>query len=214
LIIVNNGKQDMAMFRSHPGIVIVDTGKNLGWEGGLKAGLEQSDSEFVVFQNDDTFIPPTSVNLYQQLMACMADPSVAAVAPTTTVAAGRQSIYHPDSPRVPLEVSYLIFFTVMVRRDYLEKVGGIDDTLPGGDDIDLSIRFRQAGYSIVIDPRAFLIHHGFKTGTRVRGDHTTRGGWNSLEMTERTNQYLIRKHGFRSFIKTLTGLTYAPENVA
>lgn len=208
LIIVNNGEQDLSAFEGREDIVVVKPGKNLGWEGGLKAGLAISQAPFVVFQNDDTYIPASSGRFYNRLLVHFANDNVAAVGPATTVAAGLQSIFHPHAPRLPTEVSYLIFFTVMVRRAHLDEVGGVDDTLPGGDDIDLSMRFRAAGKHILIDPGAFLIHHGFKSGTRLRGDHTTKGGWNSPEMTERTNQYLIRKHGFKNFLKTLRGLDY------
>ena len=215
LIIVNNGKQDIKRtFGWHPGIRIIEAGRNLGWEGGLELGMKESKSPFVVFQNDDTFLLPTAYNFYQKLLMHFHNDNVAAVAPVTTVAAGMQSIYHPGCPRLPTEASYLIFFTVMVRRSHYDAVGGIDTKLPGGDDFDLSMRFRQAGYNILIDPGAFLIHHGFKSGTRLKGDHTTKGGWNSIEMSDRTNQYLIRKHGFKNWWKTVSGLNYSHEQQA
>lgn len=205
LIIVNNGDQDIERLCGHiPNIKIIKSDKgNVGWEGGLKLGLENSKSPFVVFQNDDTFIPLNQALFYRMLLSRFSDDLVGAVSPSTTVAAGPQSIYHPSAPAIPMEVPYLIFFTVMVRREALEKVGGVDANLPGGDDIDLSIRLRNNGYKLLIEPNAFLIHHGFKTGERVHGGHTTKGGWNSPEMSERTNFALIRKHGFRSFIETL-----------
>lgn len=210
LIIVNNGKQDIERaFGGHPSIKILNSDKNLGWEGGLELGLKNSTAPFVVFQNDDTFIPNSSALFYQRLLSSFQDESIAAVGPSTTCAAGLQSIFHPSCPQTKLEVSYLIFFTVMVRRAHLDAVGGVDTQLPGGDDFDLSMRFRKAGYHIVLDPMAFIIHHGFKTGTRVRGTSEMKGGWNSVEMTDRTNQYLIRKHGFKDFFKTLTGLNYS-----
>jgi len=209
LVIVNNGKQDIERhFGGIPSIKILNPGENLGWEGGLALGIKESTSPFLVFQNDDTFLPPSAAAFYQRLLTQFANDNVAAVGPATTCAAGMQSIYHPGCPRVPTEVSYLIFFTVMVRRSHLEAVGGIDTTLPGGDDFDLSIRFRKAGYDILMDPGAFIIHHGFKTGTRVKGDHTVKGGWNSQEMSDRTNKYLINKHGFKEWWKAISGLRY------
>lgn len=209
LIIINNGKQDIERtFGGNPAIKILNPGENLGWEGGLALGMKESKNPFVVFQNDDTFLPSNSSFFYQKLLTRFHDDNVAAVGPTTTVAAGVQSIYHPSSPRVATEVSYLIFFTVMVRRSHYDAVGGIDTELPGGDDFDLSIRFRKAGHNILVDPGAFIIHHGFKTGTRVKGDHTQKGGWNSIEMSDRTNQYLIRKHGFKAWWKAMSGLSY------
>lgn len=209
LIIVNNGKQDIERaYGSNPSIKILNPGKNLGWEGGLELGVKESQSPFLVFQNDDTFIPPSSHQFYLKLLTKFQNDNVAAVGPITTCAAGMQSIYHPGCPRVPIESAYLIFFTVMVRRSHYEKVGGVDTQLPGGDDFDLSIRFRKAGFNIVVDPSAFIIHHGFKTGTRVKGDPSVKGGWNSLEMTDRTNKYLITKHGFKEWWKSISGLKY------
>lgn len=209
LIIVNNGKQDIErVYGKNPAIKILNPGKNLGWEGGLELGMKESSSPFLVFQNDDTFLPPTGAGFYQRLLVRFQDDNVAAVGPVTTCAAGMQSIYHPACPRTPTETSYLIFFTVMVRRSHLEEVGGIDTMLPGGDDFDLSIRLRKAGKHLVVDPGAFIIHHGFKTGTRVKGNHTTAGGWNSQEMSDRTNKYLISKHGFKEWWKSISGLSY------
>lgn len=207
IIIVNNGKQPIERkFSGVEGVWIVNSKENLGWEGGLKLGLEHSDAPFVVFQNDDTFIPYSSCKMYQNMLAFFNHPSVGAVGPVTTCAAGPQSIFHPYTPHVPVEVSFLIFFCVMVRRSALDEVGGIDDTLPGGDDFDLSIRLRQKGYGLFITPNAFMIHHGFKTGTRINGDASKAGGWNSQDMTDRTNKALIQKHGFKTWHNTLMGL--------
>lgn len=213
LKIVNNGKQNIKeVFGWHPAIEVYEPGENLGWEGGLDYAIKRTDTPFLCFQNDDTFLPSVSSLFYQRLLTRFANPNVAAVGPSTTVAAGLQSVYHPNAPRTAIEVAYLIFFTVMVRRSHLEAVGGIDTTLPGGDDLDLSIRFRKAGHHVVLDPAAFIIHHGFKTGTRVRGDSNRDGGWNSPQMTDRTNQYLIRKHGFKDFIGLWSGLNYEKGN--
>ena len=215
LIIINNGKQDIERhYGNNPSIKILNPGTNLGWEGGIALGLKESTSPFVVFQNDDTHIPPSSVSFYQRLLMRFQDDNVAAVGPSTTCAMGKQSVYYPECPRTATEVSYLIFFTVMVRRSHVEAVGGIDTTLPGGDDFDLSIRLRKAGYNLVLDPGAFIIHHGFKTGERIKGDQSVNGGWNSIQFTDKVNQGLIRKHGFKEWWKTISGMKYAPQEIA
>lgn len=200
LIVVDNGTDPLdPEIKEITGTKVVKTGKNLGWEGGLKEGLKHVDTEFVVFQNDDTFIPIANRNFYHQLMSYFIDPLVGAVGPSTTVAMGPQSIFAPTAPNLACAVKFLIFFTVMVRMSDLERAGGIDDSLPGGDDLDLSIRLRKLGQRLVLNPDAFLIHHAFKTGTRVHGDANVKDGWNSESMTEKTHRALIQKHGFRSF---------------
>lgn len=207
VIIVNNGKQDCkSYFRDIQQIKVIDCPENLGWEGGLKEGLKHSEARFVCFQNDDTHIPAVAQQqFYHNLLSLFADDKVAAVGPTTTTAAGLQSIYHPRSIPTVVELRWLIFFCVVIRRSALDAVGGVDNTLPGGDDFDLSIRFRKAGYKILATPQSFIIHHGFQTGNRVHGDSSKIGGWNSQQMTDRTNQGLIQKHGFKTFFETISG---------
>lgn len=206
VIIINNGKQPCKeQYKLWENVRVLDAPENLGWEGGLKLGLENSDTKFVCFQNDDTFIPPSDKNIYENLLLPFQDKYIAAVGPGTTVAAGVQSIYHPLHPFRIMDVRWLIFFTVMIKREYLDRVGGVDNTLPGGDDFDLSIRFNQAGYRTILNPDAFLIHHGFKTGERVFGNFAVDGGWNSQTMSDRTNHALIVKHGFKTFFETMNG---------
>lgn len=207
LIVINNGTQPIEeQFPDFPNFEVLNPGKNLGWERGLEYGLQHTDSPFVVFQNDDTFIPKANSFFYHYLIAQFFDPSVAAVGPTTTNAAGWHSVFLQNPLMFPTEVSYLIFFTAMIRRSHLEEVGGIDVSAPGGDDLDLSIRFRKAGKKLMIHPEAFLIHHAFKTGERVRGGPDKVGGWNSKEMMDQTNKWLIQKHGFKTFFDTIRGI--------
>lgn len=208
LIVINNGIQNMDFLKEWPNTKVITPGKNLGWEGGLELGLKHAQGEFVCFQNDDTLIPKATQDFYSQLLWPFRNKNVAAVGPTTTVAAGWHSVFSRAYPRTLTEVTFLIFFTVMVRRSDLDAVGGIDTSAPGGDDLDLSMRFRKAGKSVIINPDAFLIHHAFKTGERVKGTPDKPFGWNSKEMSDRTNRWLIQKHGFKMYMETMRGFSY------
>jgi len=201
ILIINNGDKDSVpdygeMYKLS-NIKVIHAGKNLGWEGGLKLGVENCTTPFVVFMNDDTFIPVSSSMWAHQMMGMFSDPKVAAVGPSSNCVMGAQNIFI-NTPTIPnLEVNMLIGFCVMVRREALEKVGGIDTSMPyHGDDLDLSIRFREAGYKLICNKHVFVYHHGFKTGQREFGSD-----WNSVEMTEKTNNWLIRKHGLKTFMK-------------
>lgn len=211
LIIVDNGEKLPFNVEGLPNTVVIQTGKNLGWEGGLKEGLKHSEAPFVCFQNDDTLIPRVSQKFYQRLLAPFNDDNVGIVGPVTTTASGIQSIFHPQTPYIPVQVPWAIFFCAMVRRSDLEAAGGVDDTLPGGDDFDLSIRIGKLGKKIIINPECFLIHHGFVTGTKVHGDHTVKNGWNNIEFTDKVNWGLINKHGFKTFIGNRISYTPKPE---
>lgn len=207
IYVVNNGDPQNMQAIDHPRVTILQQDKNLGWEGGLKAGLAASKEEFVVFMNDDTFIPMTSLRWANRLLNHFGIPEVGAVGPSSNVVMGIQNIF----ANVPfifnyVKVNFLIGFCMMVRRSALEKVGGVDDSLPGGDDLDLSIRLRKGGYSLLCDRDVFVYHHGFKTGERVNGGPEVNGGWNSVQMMERTNFALIRKHGLKAYLECMNQL--------
>ena len=203
IIVVNNGEKEIEQYLTkHPQIRLIHAGKNLGWEGGLKLGLEHSKSPIVCLMNDDTYIPFSS---HLWLLRCLSEfknQNIAAVGPMSNIVRGGQNIFLDQFPgHCTHYAPFLIGFCLFVRRSDLDAAGGIDDTLPGGDDFDLSIRLRKTGKKLAICRDVFVYHHGFKSGERLRGTSDKPGGWNSREMTERTNQALIRKHGFRTFIE-------------
>lgn len=207
-IVVNNGEPEMSdhPFFKNDIITVLTPKKNLGWEGALKLGLKHSKSEFVMFANDDIYIPEVSKFWLSRMLQPFHDKNVAAVGPCTNVAMGQQNIFSyrdAHSSNSVYMVPYLIGFCMLVRRSALDAVGGVDDTLPGGDDLDLSIRFRKAGFVLAFDCRTFVWHYGFSTGNRVFGDHTRPNGWNSQEMTEKTNMALIKKHGLKEWYNCL-----------
>lgn len=214
-IVINNGDPEMSEhpFFKHESIKVLTPGKNLGWEGALKLGLKESDSEFVMFANDDIYLPEASKHWISSLLQPFHNKEVGAVGPCSNVVMGQQNIFVQRPTQTTsswYQVPYLIGFCMLLRRSALDAVGGVDDTLPGGDDIDLSIRLNEGDYRMVLDASTFVWHHGFQTGTRVHGSHTKPGGWNSPEMTERTNNALIRKHGLRKWYECLYG-SFAPE---
>jgi GT2 family glycosyltransferase/SAM-dependent methyltransferase len=211
--VVNNGDVHNMDAISHPRVTILQQKDNLGWEGGLKKGLEASKEEFVMFMNDDTYIPLTSNRWTNYLIDHFKYPQVAAVGPSSNCVMGVQNIFS-DLPiqQDIVKVNFLIGFCMMVRRSALEVVGGVDDSLPGGDDLDLSIRFRKAGYILLADRNVFVYHHGFKTGERVKGGAEIPGGWNSVQMMERSNFALMEKHSLKDWIECMNQSPYEPRS--
>lgn len=214
VIVVNNGHPSIAKhIPEFPGLVkFIQAPGNLGWEGGLKLGLEHSDAKFVMFLNDDTIIPVSSNRWVRNMMAHFGIPKIGAVGPASNFVSGAQNIWHKS--RRPHElVNFLIGFCMLLRREALDEVGGIDDTLPGGDDFDLSIRLRKAGYGLMCDRSVFVYHHGTVTGSRIHGGPDAAGGWNSQGMIDRTNDAIIRKQGFRLWFETMHGKPGIPDGM-
>lgn len=196
--VVNNGAPDSCDWIDFPRVTVLQAGRNIGWERGLQRGLDMTAAPLVLFLNDDTLFLRTQRDWLARLVADLDDPAVGAAGPSSNMVAGPQGTTQQlAAPRY--QARYLIGFCLLVRRSALDQVGGIDTTLPGGDDIDLSIRLRAAGYTLVCDRSAFVYHYGFRTGVRVHGMPTTPGGWNSQEMIGATQNALIAKHGPAAF---------------
>ncbi len=207
ILVINNGHPNSCDWVVNKQVEVIQTGgKNLGWEGGIDLGLRHTTSEFVCFFNDDAFIPPASRNWLNTLLAHFQNPQVAAVGPTSNVVMGLQNIFLDTGNLTKIPVTYLIGFCVLIRRKAFDEIGGMDVSLPSGDDLDWSIRFRDAGYVILADREVFVYHHGFKTGTRIMGDHQTAGGWNSYEMHQQTTIALIKKHGVKKWWECIKGV--------
>jgi len=202
IIVVNNG--ELAIETELPtNVKILCPGKNLGWTGGLREGLKHSKSKYVCFANDDIFIPRSSSRWLKHIVRDMEWlTALGAVGPASNMVMGTQNIWH-ETPYNIIFTSFLIGFCMVVRREALDKSGGVHDMEYGGDDIDLSIRLRQQGYKLMVNREVFVYHHGFQTGERVYGKPNIPGGWNSPQMTENVNMELIRKHGFMEFWHTI-----------
>ncbi len=195
VIVVNNGTPESVVpLKAHPLVTILQQEKNMGWEGGLQAGLAVSQAPYVVFMNDDTFVPWNQRYWLSRMVDYLVSPACGAVGPTSNVVMGKQNMFLPINESF-VRTKFLIGFCMMLKRSTLDAVGGVDASLPGGDDLDLSIRLRKAGKHLIVDREILIYHHGFKTGERVHS-----GEWNSIAMIERTNFALINKHGLRAFL--------------
>jgi GT2 family glycosyltransferase len=170
LIIVNNG--DPMVLGDDPRIVLLNAPKNLGWMGGINAGLEWAlaydPAKYICFINDDVQIMDHDYGWLPKMLAAFEKPGVGAVGPTSNAIMGYQSFHHIGLPPY-IESAALSGMCMLVKREVIEKIGNLDESLPGGDDIDYSIRIRNAGYRLGICRRTFLYHHYATTGKRVHG---------------------------------------------
>lgn len=177
-------------------ISILHMSSNKGWTGAINYAAKTVETPLICMMNDDVLFPPNSKEFWRALTRHLGG-QVAAVGPSSNFVMGRQNIFDLGVPPV-LEVKFLIGFCMVLRTDVFKAVGMLDETLLGGDDIDLSIRLRKAGYTLVAEREAYLYHIGSQTGSKVFG-----GYWNSLEQTDLTNNVLIRKHGLKAWFDAI-----------
>ena len=194
ITVINNGPPGSLEWLAHSTVQWLEPGKNLGWTGGLQLGLSLTKGDTVLFLNDDTLIPPGAHEWLTLLSSNLENPDVGAVGPATNLAIGTQGRVAIDGPLVA-PAPFLVGFCFLVRRQALVSAGGVDPSLPGGDDIDLSIRLRKKHWVLLVDKRVFVYHHGFVTGNRVYGPAHVPGGWNSREYGKAVTDALLAKHG-------------------
>ncbi len=178
----------------HDDITVLRPGGNLGWMGGINYGMVHTYSEFVLMLNDDVKILNGDHLWLQRLLKPFVDPVMGITVPCSNFVMGMQHFLNvlPGNLSITSCVSGVCLLT---RRDILESVGGLDSDLPGGDDIDFSIRVRKAGYQIGIRSDVFIYHFGSLTGKSMYGKE-----WNSHNYSDAVNKAIIDKHGLTEYL--------------
>lgn len=182
---------------------LLEMGYNAGWMGGINAALAQCETEYFCMMNDDVMFIPASGPFWRNLVNMLQNPKVGAVGPCSNFVAGAQSLMATEVPPA-VETTLLIGLCLVMRTADLKALGGLDATLPGGDDLDLSIRVRKSGKALAILKDCYLHHFGQQTGKRVHG-----ADWDSRQHQEATNNALIRKHGVGAWYETFSA-AWAP----
>jgi len=106
-----------------------------------------------------------------RLLVHLNDPRVGIVAPRIRAAEGATALARFDADRSPLDlgtvearvapgsrVSYVPTTALLARRELLEELGGFDEGLPLGEDVDLVWRAIEAGHTVRYEPRAVAVH--------------------------------------------------------
>ena len=206
IILVDNGSRDNEENylsdehgRPYDGRVrVLRPGRNLGWMGAINLALEHTRTPLFCMLNDDVVFLPGRPGFWNAMASWLDHDIVGAVGPCSNFAAGSQSLMAALDGGVHMndhiQTSMLIGFCLMMRTKDLKSVGGLDADLPGGDDLDLSIRLRESGLALVVDRTLYLHHHGQSTGKRVYGED-----WDSSASQEKINNALIKKHGVRKW---------------
>jgi GT2 family glycosyltransferase len=174
LIVVEN----RAPVPAAPGVTSVAGSAELGFAGGVEAGLAIARGEWVTLVNDDCLVEPDA--LRELLAAGADDPRIGSVAaqirfasrPGTINSAGievdelgvarERLVGEPafSCESGPVEVFGASAALGLYRRAMLDEVGGLDRSFFAYlEDADLAWRARMAGWRCVLAPRAVAFHH-------------------------------------------------------
>ena len=201
LHIVNNGTPHTLdnLVKASGNIHVYDTGSNLGWMGGINFVKDKVKGPFVLLLNDDTqFIHHDWGWLRRLLLPFFSYKNVGAVGPTSNNVGGIQGINVAEFMPRCHNTAWLSGFCLLTKKEYLDKVNWLDESLPGGDDIDLSIKLQDLGLALIVCRDVTVLHHYAATGYKVHGAY-----WDSIDHTEKINIALIQRHGLKRWLKII-----------
>lgn len=201
--------------RRFPTIAYLQTGANLGYTGGNNRGIEWARARgaaWVVVVNNDTIADPDCV--HRLLAAASSDDRLAALAPLIVryddpariwFAGGRfararaigvhdheGAFVEPTLRRVAdagtwRQCTFLTGCCLLLRLEALHDVGTFqEDFFAYGEDVDLSLRLRGAGWRIGWVPRARLAHRVPPAGAQPTPDQ--------IRLRDRNRRRLVRMH--------------------
>ena len=190
LIVVDNASDDgsaescAAWVSRHPGALYLPQPTNLGFAGGMNAGVAAATGVWVCLVNNDTLFPRGALAALRDTVDRVPD-TVAMVGPVTNTAGNGQCLplkgfgiervvsIGAAAMRTPtglLTPSYRTdFFCAAVRRSAWLHLGGLDVAFGQGyyEDFDFSLRLRRAGFEQVIAEDVFVAHIGSATFAKL-----------------------------------------------
>lgn len=163
LVVVDNCSSDGTreaiedIYKADPCFKLVLNDRNLGVGAGRNSGWHQATREIVVTLDEDTYI--TTDQLIELVSALRQAPHVGIVTPI---------MFHPVTQRLlvkvmppPHQVTNFHGACYAIRREVIDEVGFHDDLCDfGGEELDLSIRVRNAGWDVVQVPNLRVAHNG------------------------------------------------------
>ncbi len=207
IILLDNASQDgsvEAIRSNYPGVHVIKLNENLGYAGnnnvGIQAAIEMG-AAWVLVLNEDTVLAPDCIS--RLVSAAETDDQVGIVGPM---------VYHFDHPEVIQSaggimgadwraahldqneydtgqqvenrlVDWISGCAIMVRRDVIEQIGGLDDRFfYYFEETEWCLRARLRGWKIMHVPHAKLWHKGVQLQYQPGENVTYYGTRNRLLM--------------------------------
>jgi len=225
IVIVDNGSTDGSVAdirRQFPSATILETGANLGFTGGNNVGIRHAiahGAEYVYLLNNDTTVEPDAlaalVDTAEALpRSGLLAPIIYEYYPPRPIwfagskmdlprgAAWHDNSHVPAPTEPPYEVPWATGCAMLIRSSLMQELGGFDDRYYlSSEDVDLCVRVRQAGRSVVAVPAAIIYHKGGRSGQRMSGTRHYYAVRNTL--------LLMRKHSGTAYYRSAPGVVFS-----
>lgn len=196
VLVIDNNSTDKSFFKAKSdlkfkgkNIEFVENNENLGFSKGYNSTLKKIKTEFVLLLNPDCILKK---GVIKKIFENFEDESVGAATckiilpngkvdltahrgfPTPLASLlyvlGNDSIYHLTNKLSEQihEVDAISGAFFMTKKSLLERVGFLDERFfLYGEDIDLSLRIKKAGFKIIYDPSVEITHFkGISSGLK------------------------------------------------
>lgn len=219
VLVIDNGSPDdsapktRAWCAAHPQVKCLVSERNRGYAGGMNWGASHASGQWLLLVNNDTVFPGQTLDALKQVLREV-PPDVAMLGPVTNAAGNGQRLWKPGATHAEwLEIGQWLnehpthqlmpayrcdFFTIAIRRDVWDQLGGLDLAFGLGyyEDFDFSLRLAQAGYRQMITEDVFILHVGSAT---FQGSAAARA------LIKRNKKLLKAKHPGARFEHTRLG---------
>jgi GT2 family glycosyltransferase len=162
--------------KDQPGVRVLVPGRNLGFAGGCNYAASHASGDVLVFVNSDAEVQPGALDA---LLHRVEDPSVGLASASVRLADDPTRLNSAGNPvhylmfswvggfgelavdhALLTEVASISGVTFAIRRQVWDSLGGFDpDYVAYCEDVYLSMRAWQAGFRVVHEPEARVLHH-------------------------------------------------------
>jgi len=193
IVMVDNGSTDNSVSYvsdQFPSVRIIETGRNLGYAGGMNVGISRTNSDIVVLLNNDIIVEKDWLT---ELVRCMESDKRIGIAGCKVFFADNKRLQHAGGyVSLPLglpnhygyreedngdydamvDVQYVTGAAMAIRRPVLDQLNGMD----AGffpiyfEDVDICFRAREKGWRVVYAPESRLVH--LESATMVRDSYS------------------------------------------
>lgn len=175
LIVIDNGGDAVVPPCPHEdlSVRVVNPERNLGVAGGRNLGMKLARGRYLIFIDDDAVWHDTH-DMVRFLSRFEEDPACACIAVKVVNAQtgeiDQRLLPAPDKSRLlrsaaPSETPYFYGCAYAVRALAIAEVGMYPERLVYGmEELDLSLRLVEAGYTIIFDPTIAVLHYTARSG--------------------------------------------------
>ena len=196
LIFVDNGSDAPArawlreLEATHARVRVIRNEENLGFAAGNNIGIAAARGRYICLLNSDTVV--TDGWLDSLIAAVESDAGVGLAGPVTNSITGGQKLeavpYDEDTLEGLADFAaararkhaagreqalWLVGFCVLIKREVIEKIGGLDEGFGRGnyEDTDFCLRAFLAGYSSLVAKDSFVHHFGSRSFAEGQVDY-------------------------------------------